>query len=179
MSGRTRLEGFSGEWEEYQFDDYFSLIPNNTLSRDKLSNSGAIGDVHYGDVLIKYGDILSDKDIIPRIKNIGSVNENHFLQTNDVIIADTAEDETVGKVVQIGEVSISLLSGLHTVACRPNYKTALGFLGYYMNSNLYHNQLCQYITGIKVSSLSKKSLKDTILTYSPDKLYTQLNRYMI
>ena len=37
-----------------------------------------------------------------------------------------------------------------------------------MNSNLYHSQLYQYITGIKVSSLSKKSLKNTVLIVPAD-----------
>ena len=164
MSGRTRLAGFSGEWETYHFCSYFSLIPNNTLARNKLTDQGSIGNVHYGDVLIKYGDVLSDKDRVPRIKEEYTINENNYLQENDVIIADTAEDETVGKVVQIGKISIPLVSGLHTVACRPNKETATGFLGYYMNSAHYHDQLYQYITGIKVSSISKKSLSATTFT---------------
>lgn len=168
MSGRTRLAGFNGDWKKYQFDKYFSLLKNNTLSRDKLSVSGNVGNVHYGDVLIKYGDVLSDKDEIPRIKDDIYVSEDNYLQTNDVIIADTAEDEAVGKVVQVGKVSIPLVSGLHTVACRPLYETAAGFLGYYMNSAQYHDQLYQYITGIKVSSVSKKSLYKTILTIPSD-----------
>ena len=79
-----------------------------------------------------------------------------------MIIADTAEDET-GKAVQIGELNIPLISGLHTIACRPNYQTAGGFLGYYINSNCYHDQLLPYITGIKVSSISKKSIGETEL----------------
>ena len=85
------------------------------------------------------------------------------MQIHDVLIADTAEDETVGKVVQVGKVSIPVVGGLHTVACRPIYETAEGFLGYYMNSSLYHDQLYPYITGIKVSSVSKKSFGETEL----------------
>lgn len=91
-----------------------------------------------------------------------------YLQAHDVLIADTAEDETVGKVVQIGEVSIPLVGGLHTVACHPNCETADGFLGYYMNSSIYHNQLYPYITGIKVSSVSKRSFGEMELCIPVD-----------
>ena len=119
-------------------------------------------------MLIKYGDVLSDFDEIPRLKDVFAVKEKHYLQKNDILIADTAEDDTVGKVVQIGEVSIPLVGGLHTVACRPKYETAKGFLGYYMNSSCYHDQLYPYITGIKVSSVSKKSLTETELTIPND-----------
>lgn len=152
------------EWKTYPFKKCFKLVSNNTLSRDKLSNSGSIGNIHYGDVLIKYGDVISDNDIIPRIReDIGFV-ANNLLQKNDVILADTAEDETVGKVSQVEDVSIPLVGGLHTVVCRPNIETADGYLGCYMNSRYYHDQLLPYITGIKVSSVSKKSLNETELT---------------
>lgn len=168
MSGNTRLKGFSNEWKTLPFGNFFTFIPTNTYSRDQLDVRGEIGDVHYGDVLIKYGDVLSDFDEIPRLKDVFAVKEKHYLQKNDILIADTAEDDTVGKVVQIGEVSIPLVGGLHTVACRPKYETAKGFLGYYMNSSCYHDQLYPYITGIKVSSVSKKSLTETELTIPND-----------
>ena len=163
MSGRIRLQGFTADWVVYPFSKYFSLLSTNTCSRDQLSDRGQVGDIHYGDVLIKYGDVLSDADEIPRLKDISRIKERSFLKMLDVLIADTAEDETVGKAVQVGKVSIPLVGGLHTVACRPNYETAEGFLGYYMNSSQYYEQLYPYITGIKVSSISKKSFGETEL----------------
>lgn len=163
MSGRIRLQGFTADWVVYPFSKYFSLLPTNTCSRDQLSDRGQVGDIHYGDVLIKYGDVLSDADEIPRLKDVLRIKERSFLKMHDVLIADTAEDKTVGKAVQVGKVSIPLVGGLHTVACRPNYETAEGFLGYYLNSSQYHEQLYPYITGIKVSSISKKSFGETEL----------------
>ena len=58
-----------------------------------------------------------------------------------------------------------VLSGLHTIAYRPMFRFASGYLGYYMNSNLYHNQLLPLIQGIKVSSISKSAMQDTIIMY--------------
>lgn len=168
MRGRIRLEGFNKAWITYSFKQYFSFLPTNTCSRDQLSDRGAVGDIHYGDVLIKYGSVLSDGDEIPRLKDASKIKERSYLQKHDVLIADTAEDETVGKVVQIGKISIPLVGGLHTVACRPNFETAEGFLGYYMNSSIYHDQLYPYITGIKVSSVSKKSFGETELCIPAD-----------
>lgn len=168
VSGRTRLKGFSGEWEEYSFDVFFTLLPNNTLSREKLSKWGTIGNIHYGDVLIKYHNNVTDKDGIPRIKADIDTRSFRLLQSGDIIVADTAEDETVGKAIQICDVSIPLVGGLHTIVCRPNYDTALGYLGYYINSKNYHNQLFPHITGIKVSSISKKAIKTTVLNLPKD-----------
>ncbi|WP_312654128.1 restriction endonuclease subunit S [Aminipila sp.] len=161
VSGKTRIHGFDGEWNTIPFNEYFTLLPTNTYSREQLSDRGAIGNIHYGDVLTKYGCVLSQNDYIPRVIDTSKLNARQYLKKNDVIIADTAEDDTVGKAVQVGDVNMPLVSGLHTMACRPNYPTADGFLGYYINSNFYHDQILPYVTGIKVSSISKKSIGKT------------------
>ena len=57
-------------WEQRKFDEVFDCtVPNNTLSRAELSyDEGTVLNVHYGDVLIKYGSVLDvQKDDIPRI----------------------------------------------------------------------------------------------------------------
>lgn len=163
ISGKIRLDGFDGEWGTIPFNQYFTLLPTNTYSREQLTDSGKIGNIHYGDILINYGSVLSEKDYIPKVIDVSKINARQYLKKNDVIIADTAEDDTVGKAVQVGDISIPLVSGLHTMACRPNYPTADGFLGYYINSNCYHDQISPYVTGIKVSSISKKSIGKTEL----------------
>ena len=49
--------------------------------------------------------------------------------------------------------------------CRPNQKYASGYLGYYMNSPAYHEQLLPLMQGTKVTSISKTAISDTKLTY--------------
>ena len=100
---------------------------------------------------------------------MSSVCKRDFLKDGDVIIADTAEDETVGKAVEAINVGDRLIvSGLHTIFLRPKEGTfALGWLGYYVNSTAFHDQLLPLITGIKVSSISKGSLMDTVLRCPP------------
>ena len=163
MSGKTRLAGFHKEWVTIPFEEYFTLLKNNTYARDQLSEHGSIGNIHYGDILVKYGNIVSDKDEVPRLKDGVVYSEKWLLQEQDVLIADTAEDETVGKAIQIGKMSFPVVGGLHTIVCRPNVQTASGFLGYYINSKAFHDKLLPHITGIKVSSVSKKSIKTTEL----------------
>lgn len=152
------------DWVTYPFETLFKLIPSTILSRNKLSEYGNVGNIHYGDVLVAYGDVLTDLDSIPRIGEGVEYRTDAFLAEGDVVIADTAEDETAGKVTQIGNVSLPLTGGLHTVVCRPLIDTPTGYLGSYMNSNFYHDQLLPYMTGIKVLSVTKKTLGKTELT---------------
>ena len=145
-------------------------LQNNTLSRANLSDeSGIAKNVHYGDVLIKFGEILDvRKEKLPMItdENVLSKYKASFLQNGDVIVADTAEDSTVGKCSEIAGLNDEVvLSGLHTIPYRPIEKFASGYLGYYLNSGAYHNQLIPLMQGIKVTSISKSAMQNTDIDY--------------
>lgn len=162
-----RLKGFEGEWEESVLKDELSDdIKTNTLARAFLSDSdGEVLNVHYGDVLIKYGSLLNaTEDDIPHITGSTAKDYCDFLQNGDVIFADTAEDETAGKCVEIENVGDKkIVSGLHTIACRPKEQFGEGYLGYYLNSPKYHDQLLPLLQGIKVFSLNKSQLEQTTM----------------
>ena len=167
---QIRFEGFTDAWEQRKLDEVFDCtVPNNTLSRAELSfDEGTVLNVHYGDVLIKYGSVLDvQKDDIPRIPHRCREDFNGaLLQDGDVIIADTAEDETTGKACEISNSQGSaIVSGLHTMVFRPRHRMALGYLGYYLNSNAYHHQLLPLMQGIKVLSLSRSNIQKTSVTY--------------
>lgn len=162
------------QWKKVRFDEFFSMLPTNTLSRDKLnSQRGTYQNIHYGDVLIKYPFCLDcDKYDIPYINDDVKFNATE-VKDGDVIFADTAEDDTVGKCVEVLNVGErKIVSGLHTYFCRPKYKMAAGYLGYFLNSNHFHNQLLPYIAGSKVSSVNKTSIARTYIYY-PDSLSAQ------
>ena len=161
-------------WEQRKLRDILISLQNNTLSRADLSDeAGVAKNIHYGDVLIKFGEVLdvskvqlpmiSDESVLTRYKA-------SFLQNGDVIVADTAEDTTVGKCSEIAGLNNEIvLSGLHTIPYRPVEKFASGYLGYYLNSSAYHNQLIPLMQGIKVTSISKSAMQDTDIIYPKSK----------
>ena len=103
--------------------------------------------------------MISDESVLSKYKS-------SFLQNGDVIVADTAEDSTVGKCSEIAGLNDEVvLSGLHTIPYRPIEKFASGYLGYYLNSSAYHNQLIPLMQGIKVASISKSAMQDTDIVY--------------
>lgn len=162
------------DWEQRKLGDVLVSLQNNTLSRADLSNeTGVAKNVHYGDVLIKFGEVLDvSKELLPMIsdKSILIKYKTSFLQNGDVIIADTAEDTTVGKCSEIvGLNDEVVLSGLHTIPYRPVEKFAPKYLGYYLNSDAYHNQLIPLMQGIKVTSISKSAMQDTDIIYPKSK----------
>ena len=91
-----RFAGFTDDWEQRKLGEILIGLQNNTLSRADLSNeTGVAKNVHYGDVLIKFGEVLDvSKEKLPMIsdESILSKYKSSFLQNGDVIVADTAED---------------------------------------------------------------------------------------
>ena len=161
-----RFEGFTDPWEQRKLGDCFEFLKNNTLSRADLNGeNGTARNVHYGDILIKFGDCLdgersdlpfiTDDTVLPKFA--GSI-----LREGDVIFADTAEDEAAGKCVELRKLPKEpTISGLHTIPARPRFPFGSGYLGHYLNSDAYHRQLLPLMQGIKVISVSKAALQDT------------------
>lgn len=168
---KLRFKEFNNEWNSTTFDKVFKTIQNNCFSRDLLNGTDekCTKNVHYGDILIKYGTILDCDNItlssIDSTVDLKKFNEESYLKDGDILIADTAEDYTVGKACEIVNVHDKVLSGLHTIPCRPLFDFASRFLGYYINSYSYHDSLIPLVTGIKVSSISKSSIAKTIVKY--------------
>ena len=167
---KYRFSGFAEPWEQRKLGDTLCSLQNNTLSRAELTyEKGAIKNVHYGDILVKYGEVLDVKnEQIPNIidTTVAEKYKASFLQNGDVIFADTAEDDTVGKCSEIaGMTDETVLSGLHTMPYRPRLKFATGYLGYYLNASAFHQQLIPLMQGIKVTSISKSAMQNTDIVY--------------
>ena len=90
-------------WKEALFSEVFKILRNNSLSRAELSeNNGNVKNIHYGDVLIKFNECIhADKEEnIPYIANTDiayKLLKSSPLKNGDVVFADAAEDNTVGK----------------------------------------------------------------------------------
>ena len=163
---KIRFKGFKGEWENTPFSETFDSLKNNSLSRAELSDSGEVMNIHYGDVLIKYGecvDVIKEVETFVKDEEVAKkLHQSCAIKNGDVIFADAAEDNTVGKCSEvIANENDAIVSGLHTIACRPKKDFAPMYLGYYLNSNAYHDQLLPHIQGTKISSISKKAISQT------------------
>lgn len=159
-------------WEQCKFYDCFKLLRNNSLARAELAKIGKIRNIHYGDVLINYPEVLNiSTATVPFIvgSRVNSISKDSYLENGDIVIADTAEDESVGKTTEIqGITNHKVVSGLHTIPCRPLVNFSPNFLGFLLNSPSFHDQLKPLIQGIKVSSISKKALGETRVCFAKD-----------
>lgn len=178
MEPKIRFKGFEGEWKTEDFQNSFDSLRNNSLSRAELADDGKIANIHYGDVLIKFSECIDtsvDKLTYILDNEIGkNLVKNGALKRGDIIFADAAEDNTVGKCSELlCKDNELIVSGLHTIACRPRLNVAEKYLGYYLNSPAYHNQLLPHIQGTKISSISKKAINTTFVVFPTQKAEQQ------
>ena len=166
---QTEIGVIPEDWDLILFEDCFSVLSNNTLSRTELNyNGGELQNIHYGDILVKFSAVTDcGAERLPYVNAelVKKVSKG-FLRDGDIVIADTAEDNTVGKATEVVAVNGNkVVSGLHTIPCRPKDDKMFVpmWLGYFINHNTYHNQLLPYITGIKVSSISKSAIAGTMI----------------
>lgn len=152
------------------FNSIFTLLQNNTFSREDMTfDTEFVKNIHYGDVLIKYGAVVNlSTTPIPSIKpdrRLDKYADHSYLQNGDIVFADTAEDYSVGKATEISGISgQQVLAGLHTIPCRPKTSFAPAYLGYYFNSSYFKSQILPMVQGTKVSSISKtEMLKTSVL----------------
>ena len=83
------------------------------------TNPSSVQNIHYGDVLVKYGAVVNiSEDTPPYIKptiDLQKFVATSYLRDGDIVFADTAEDYSVGKATEIaGANGLAVLSGLHT-----------------------------------------------------------------
>lgn len=170
---KIRFKGFPGKWVEKNLGDSTKNVGNNTLSRANLNDrSGLAKNIHYGDILVKYGDVLDvQENDVPFISDdaVATKLKSSKLVNGDIVVADAAEDEMVGKCTEIQNVGDQIvLAGLHTIALRPLANFAPFYLGYYLNSDAFHDQLLPIMQGTKVLSISKTAMKRLTICFPTD-----------
>ncbi len=160
-----RFSEFNNEWESIKLGDFLEFIPTNSFSRAKLNlEEGSIKNIHYGDIHTKFSTIVDvSEEEIPYINldvDTSKLKKEHYCKEGDLIIADASEDyEDIGKSIELINVNISLVSGLHTILARDKiHKTAPGFKGYYFLTEDLRKKMKINANGISVLGISKKNI---------------------
>ncbi|MBM6953008.1 hypothetical protein [Enorma phocaeensis] len=125
-------------------------------------------DVHYGDLLVRFGSILDlGRETLPHIADDGIAAKLTCdrLRDGDIVVADTAEDPSAGKCSELRGVGGStVFSGLHTMPLRPLREYAPLYLGHYLNAPVFRKQLAPLMQGIKVISVSRTAMSGAIMS---------------
>ncbi len=159
LTGKTRLPGFSGEWEEKRLGDHVKFLRNGVNSRAELTIDDPIKYLHYGDIHACNSVQLCPDDL-PSLPSCKAKTLDR-LHDGDLIFVDASEDlDGVGKSVEIaGVFETECVSGLHTIVARFDKSVlADGFKGYLQFCHEFTSQLRRLAAGTKVYATNRSHI---------------------
>ena len=170
LTGKTRLPGFAGEWEETTLGDRVEFLNNGSQSRSQLSTQGSVRYVHYGDIhLMKTPYLDVSQQGLPFVDR-QLVENLSRLKDGDTIFADASEDlQGVGKAVELRSVGRhEVVSGLHTIVARFDPQIiAIGFPAFMQYHPDFRQQLERLASGTKVYAVTSSQIATIKLRIPP------------
>jgi len=175
LTGRKRLDGFSGEWEVRTLGDLFGFNGGHSASREQLSLEGYCY-LHYGDIHGSNKTFIDvDKEYmeIPKLDiSLRKISKVKLLQDGDVVFVDASEDDegTSKHIVVQNPNNIPFISGLHTIVSKSkNEYLDKKFKQYCFQSSEIKSQFKFYAVGTKVSGISRSTIAKINLRFPASK----------
>lgn len=158
LTGKRRLPGFGGEWEESTISQAFVFHSTGNFSRAEMTDSGEVACLHYGDIHTKYHGVIDCGTARLPFLRVAKPRNLVLLQDGDLVMADASEDyDGVGKSVEVRGVNgKQIVAGLHTILLRGNPKMiAPGFAALLPVMEKTRYDLLQIATGVSVYGITK------------------------
>lgn len=158
LTGKTRLPGFTGDWEEKTLGSLGRFLKGSGIKKDE-ANSGQLPCIRYGEIYTDHHNIIRgftswiSRDIAETAQRI---------YPGDVLFAGSGETkEDIGKCVALTE-DIEAYAGGDVVILRTNDVDPT-FMGYLCNTKAVNNQKSSLGQGDAVVHISAKALSGIIL----------------
>jgi type I restriction enzyme S subunit len=173
LTGKRRLPGFSGEWEEKRMSDCFNFSGGYSASREQLSQEGYCY-LHYGDIhgsSKTFIDVNEEYSEIPKLNiDLKKISKKSFLCEGDVVFVDASEDDEGASrhIVIFNSNAIPYISGLHTIVSKSkNNLIDNNYKRYCFQPEYVKSQFKFYAAGTKVTGISKTNIAKIFINLPP------------
>ena len=155
LTGKTRLPGFTGEWNERKLGTLGSFIKGRGVSKSEAL-SGDLPCVRYGELYTRHEDII--RDFQSRI-SVEVAKSAMRLKKGDILFAGSGETkEEIGKCAALTH-EVEAYAGGDIVILRTSEGDP-AFLGYYLNTPPINRQKASRGQGDAVVHISARALED-------------------
>lgn len=159
LTGKKRLNGFSGEWEE-RLGDIANFLKGKGLPKSALSNDGKYKCIHYGELFTTY------KEIIKHIKSFTNQGEDTILSIENDILMPTSDVTPNGLATASCIQENGIILGGDILIIRANKNILDGcFFSFYISID--KNQIMQLISGSTVYHLYGSDMANFIFKLPP------------
>ncbi len=180
LTGKRRLPGFNGDWQEKPLGQLFTFSGGYTASREQLSTEGHCY-LHYGDIhksAKSFIDVSVEFADIPKLDiPLNLVRSSALLGDGDVVFVDASEDDegTSKHVVVVNKGKIPFISGLHTIVAKAKTdELTHEYRRYCFQTRAVRDQFLFYAVGTKVSGISKGNVGKIVILVPPKREQTAI-----
>jgi len=160
LTGKKRLDGFSGEWVEKKLGDIVEFKKGKGLPKSALAESGLYRCIHYGELFTVY------KESISTVKS--STNDNQecvYSKVNDVLMPTSdVTPNGLATASCINENGIILGGDILIIRAYPNILNGV-FLSYYISVN--KEKVMKLVSGSTVYHLYGSDMANLELNIPP------------
>jgi type I restriction enzyme S subunit len=151
--------------EQIRFRNIFSMFKGLNITKANLVESG-IPCVSYGQIHSKYGfEVIPEIHILPFVnESYLSTNQSSLMKYGDFVFADTSEDIAGSGNFTYVNGQMPVFAGYHTIIARTHSIQNYRYLAYYFDSLQFRRQIQQSVNGVKVFSITRSILKNTLIT---------------
>lgn len=145
LTGKTRLSGFSGEWEMKKLGEVAEIIKGSGLSKGKLEPSGNSGCILYGELFTIYKQVI--KHVVSRTNSI----EGRLSKYGDVLMPGSTTTVGIDLAIASALLEDNVLLGGDIIILRKK-------------DNSYNSEfLAHYLTQIKRHAIAELAQGITII----------------
>jgi type I restriction enzyme S subunit len=163
-SGVKWLGQIPKEWEVSRVKNCFYFGKGLAITKADLTDNG-IKVISYGQIHSKENSGVGLNERLYRFvpKTYLVNNASAITKTDDFLFADTSED-----YAGIGDCSLvdndeTIFAGYHTIIARPYNVSCPKYQAYLFTTDAWRNQLRANSFGVKVFSITQKTLKDVLI----------------
>lgn len=174
LTGKTRLPGFSGEWEKVILSDVGTFSKGAGILRDQVSPSG-YNAVRYGELYTVY-DVVIDTVFSHVSKAVALTSKK--IQYGDILFAGSGETiDEIGKSAVYLSKDIGYAGGDIVVFTPKNVNSI--FLAYYLNTGFGRKRLRELGQGQSVVHIYKSDIEQLSFVLPKQKEQSAISKILL
>ncbi len=164
LTGKRRLEGFVGEWEEKKLIDCFDFYKGNGLSKEAIKVDGKNKCILYGEIFTKYD--TSVKTCYSKTDH----QEGLPSRNGDILMPGSTTTNGLDLVKAVCVHEENVLLGGDIIVLRPKVNYLNSYFMSALISNIQRNKIAEMTQGITIIHLHGKDLVDISYKIPVDKI---------
>jgi len=160
VSGKTRLDGFNGEWEDKSFKDLGDILTGLTYSPDNVRP--------FGKLVIRSSNVQDDRLVFGNnvFVDRSCVNSEDVKQGDIIICVRNGSSSLIGKSAYVtSDLDATFGAFMSNFRCENNRSS--GFV-YYFTKSIEFKNFVKQILGATINQITKTDLKKLVLKIPVD-----------